>query len=171
MNDRSKEIFSKLEENIQSIVKVYRVLLEVVRKEKEILISSDIDALNENNIAKEKLLVQVSRYEKERSLLVQDMAEALNMKVAEPKMLDLAKEVDFATGDRIRNLHSVLVLLLKRVKETNEQNEVLVQSALKSVQGAMNSIKENLVDQTTYKEKGKIEKQATLKGRLVSREV
>ena len=171
MNDRAKEVFKNLEANIQNIIKVYRALLEVVRKEKEILIAADLNDLNDNNIAKEKLLLKVSRFEKERSLLVQDLAEAIGLKSSEPKMLELAVEIGGETGDRIRNLHSVLVLLLRRVKETNEQNEILVKSALENVRGAMNSIKDNLVDQTTYKEKGQIEKQAQMSGRLVSREV
>jgi hypothetical protein len=60
-------------------------------------------------------------------------------------------------------------LLLKRVQEHNRQNEVLVQSALNNITGAMNAIKGTLQEKTTYKKKGEVEGH-TSAGQLVSRE-
>ena len=57
MKPESQEIYNKLLDNLDGMVKIYRGLLEVVRKEKEILIEAQLDQLNENNRVKEDLLL------------------------------------------------------------------------------------------------------------------
>ena len=49
----------KLIQTLEEQIKVYRHLLEVVRKEKDILISANLDDLNENNRAKEAMLLKI----------------------------------------------------------------------------------------------------------------
>ena len=60
--DRTQRIdssFRKLISNLDEYTKSYRALLEIVRKEKEILISSDLEKLKENNDAKEASLYKM----------------------------------------------------------------------------------------------------------------
>jgi len=164
-NELTVALVSVLEEQI----KVYRHLLEVVRKEKDILISANLDDLNENNKSKEAMLLKIRALETQRLATALDLGNALNLGKDQPRLLEIAKYLDDASADKLRNIHSVLELLLRRVQEYNRGNEVLVQSALNNITGAMKAIKGSLDDKSTYKKKGEVEGH-TAAGQLVSRE-
>jgi flagellar biosynthesis/type III secretory pathway chaperone len=137
-------------QTLEEQIKVYRHLLEVVRKEKTILISANLDDLNENNRAKEAMLIKIRALEAERIKLTASVCQELGMPQDEPKLLEIARLVGGETAERLRSIHSVLELLLKRVQEFNQQNELLVQSALANITGAMNAIRGTLQDKATY---------------------
>ncbi|NCN95561.1 MAG: flagellar protein FlgN [Bdellovibrionales bacterium] len=160
----------QLIQNLDEQVKVYRHLLDVVRKEKEILISANLDDLNENNKSKEAMLIKIRSLETSRIELAKKIGDSLGMESSAPRLLDIAVRLDETSGDRLRSMHSVLELLLKRVQEHNRKNEVLVQSALANVTGAMNNLKNVLEDKKTYERKGEKAKPANIAGQLVSRE-
>ena len=110
MNLISQEAYKSLYENIDSIISVYRRLLDIVRSEKEILISAQLDELNESNKAKEAMLKKVRHLEEQRQALVFQIVEAEGLDNKNPKLLDL---VNHFQDEKLRNYHSVLVLLLK----------------------------------------------------------
>ncbi len=150
-------------------VKIYRHLLDIVRKEKEILISANLDDLNENNRAKEAMLIKIRTLEEERIKAALQVHQSLGLAGTEPRLIEIARHVPEDTAEKLRNLHSVLELLLRRVQEYNRNNEALVQSALSNVTGAMNAIKNSLQEKPTYQKKGEVEGVAPA-GQLVSRE-
>ena len=165
------EIFNRVMTNLETLVKAYRGLLNIVRTEKEILISANLDDLNVNNEAKEKILIELRKFEKERIQLIANLVEEEKMKSVNPSLLELANFYQGVRGEKLRNMHSVLELLIKRVKEFNLQNEALVKSALKTVTGAMGAIKDSFEDNKTYQKKGKIEKSAeSQSGQLVRKQ-
>ena len=51
---------------LEDQIRVYRHLLETVRKEKDILISANLDDLNENNRSKEAMLIKIRALEAQR---------------------------------------------------------------------------------------------------------
>jgi flagellar biosynthesis/type III secretory pathway chaperone len=157
-------LLSTLEEQI----KVYRHLLDVVRKEKEILVSANLDELNENNRSKEAMLIKIRTLEADRIKWAQAAHDELQLE-GEPRLLEIARYLSNEPSEKLRNVHSVLELLLRRVQEYNRQNEALVQSALSNITGAMKAIKGTLEDKPTYQKKGEVEGH-TSAGQLVSRE-
>lgn len=162
-----------LDQLIQTLdeqIKVYRHLLDVVRKEKDILISAHLDDLNENNKAKEAMLLKIRSLETSRVELAKKVAESLGLESEAPRLLEIAKHIEPIKADKLRSTHSVLELLLKRVQELNKKNEVLVQSALANVTGAMNNLKSVLEEQKTYRRKGSMGKSSKIAGQLVSKE-
>lgn len=165
-----------MRENLQNLVSVleeqitlYRHLLDVVRKEKEILISANLDDLNETNRTKEAMLLKVRGLESQRIKAAAELCQVLNLNPENPRLMEIAKHLADEDADRLRNIHSVLELLLRRVQDLNGQNEVLVQSALANVTGAMNAIRGTLQDKATYQRKGDVGTPAPA-GQLVSRE-
>ena len=164
--DTYRELVSCLED----LVKIYRSLLEVVRREKEILVESRLDELNENNKTKDALLVRIRTLENSRTKLARDLAVLTSSDVDQPRLLEIAANLPVDRGDRLRNMHSVLELLIRRVSEVNKQNEELVQSALRSITGAMEAIKDGLQPASTYEKKGSMALGKTEGGALVSRE-
>ena len=94
MSSRKNEIYHLLSENLDQLIKAYRSLLEIVRKEKDILISAKIDELNENNKSKDAILVRVRSLENSRMKCARDLALATNTDVDQPRLLELASKLD-----------------------------------------------------------------------------
>ena len=169
MKPGSLELYKKLADRIEDLIKVYRHLLGVVRKEREILISANLSDLNENNKSKEAMLIKARHIEEDRIKASQALAISEGLS-ENTKLLEFARHIGGATGDRLRNVHSVLELLLKRVREHNSQNEILVKSALENITGAMGSICKTLKDKPTYQKTGGMTSRPTDSGQLVSKE-
>lgn len=154
---------------LEEEIKIYRTLLDIVRKEKDILISANLDDLNENNRAKEAMLLKIRALEAQRLKNAVEVYQALNLNGEQPRLLEIARHVDDETAEKLRNVHSVLDLLLRRIQEFNRSNEDLVQSALHNVTGAMNAIKSSVQEKPTYQKKGEVEGHMQ-SGHLVSRQ-
>lgn len=163
------ENYIKLFESLQGLIKFYRALLNVVRKEKDILVSANLDDLNENNKTKEDILLKIRSKENIRLRYVNELSKALNFKDNNPRLLDFAIYFDGERGEELRKMHSVLELLIKRIQGFNKKNESLINSALENINGAMREISDTLHEKTTYQRKGG--KQPAQSGQLVSREV
>lgn len=162
-----------LDQLIQTLdeqIKVYRHLLEIVRREKDILISANLDDLSENNKSKEAMLIKIRALEADRLNLAREVSESLGIDSQSPRLLEIAKNVESDKAEKLRSMHSVLELLLKRVQEHNKKNEVLVEAALANITGAMNNLKNVLEEKKTYKRKGDLGKASNIAGQLVSKE-
>ncbi|RME18590.1 MAG: flagellar protein FlgN [Bdellovibrio sp.] len=166
----NQDLYEELLQSLEGLVKVYRSVLRVVRQEKEILISADLDELNENNRAKERMLHEVKKREEERLAIVQRILQQEGLPPEKNRLLDLATHFGGERGERLRNYHSVLELLVKRVKKLNLQNESLVQAALHRITGAMEALRDTLKEKNTYQKKGGMAQAPTASGHFVSRE-
>lgn len=160
----------KLIAHLDEELKVYRALLDVVRKEKEILISAKVEDLNENNKAKEAMLAKLKQLDRLREKFAREAAASCGCDIEKPRLLEIARNSPIAQGDRLRSLHQALEMLLGRLKELNQKNEALAQSALQNIQGAMQAIRTTLSDSPTYKKQGDMKKTDVQAGQLVSRE-
>src|SRR6185437_186037 len=107
MKTESRDAFEQLEKSLDELVKVYRGVLNIVRQERDILVSTQLEQLNENNVAKEKMLVKARQLEDER----QKAARALALIEGLPenaKLLEFAKHFGGEVGERLRSRQSVL---------------------------------------------------------------
>ncbi len=171
MDQKSEETYSSLIECLDSLVKVYRSLLEIVRKEKDILVSSKLDDLNENNKSKDAMLVRIRSLENGRMKVARDLAQMVGADVDAPRLLDIAVRVDADRAQKLRNMHSVLDLLVRRVSDVNKQNEELVKSALSNITGAMEAIRDTLQEKPTYARQGAMAPSKAEGGNLVRKQV
>ena len=168
--ETNEVLFTDLLECLESLVKVYRSLLDVVRREKEILIASRLDELNENNKSKDAMLIRIRSLENQRMKCARDLAQHVGADVDQPRLLEIANNCDLKWSDRLRNMHSVLDLLVRRVADVNKTNEELVQSALNNITGAMEAIRDGLKPKATYGPRGAITDGKNDPARLVSKE-
>ncbi len=167
----TEKIYSELVDNLENLVKVYRSLLEVVRREKEILVASKLDELNENNKSKDAMLIRIRSLENQRTKWARDLAAAVGADVENPRLLDIANHSELRMAERLRNMHSVLDLLVRRVADVNKQNEELVQAALSNITGAMEAIRDGLKPKPTYGRQGSFKGEVKSEGAsLVSKE-
>lgn len=171
LNQNPSELYELLVDNLDQQVKVYRTLLDVVRKERDILIAAQIDQLNENNKTKEAILIKVRSLDVARLKFARDLAQAVGADSAQPRLLEIASKMGSEKGDRLRVLHSTLELLLKRLSEINRGNEEIVRAALQNVTGAIDSIKGTLQAKPTYGKKGALITSPQNGEHLVSKDV
>jgi flagellin-specific chaperone FliS len=162
--------YEKLVQNLEEITKLYRLLLDCVRKEKELLIQNNIEKLNENNARKEDLIIKLKGIDGSRVSYSADLAMAIGANSTEPRLLELAQRMGGAEGERLRTIHSALELLTNRLVQLNKENAVYAESALKTVNSAMQNIKDTLSGPKTYQKKGTYQQGHDKSGHLVSKE-
>ncbi len=163
--------FLKLTSNLDELTKNYRLLLDLLRREKDLLIGADIEKLNQCNHEKENLLYKIRTLDSARERYAKELAQLIGADVANPRLLELSKKVSSKEGDRLRTIHATLEILIKRVTELNKENEQYASSALSVLNGAMDNIKETLVGKKTYAREGKMSYGPEKAGNFVRKEI
>ena len=127
MDAVKEKAFEKLVLNLDELVKLYRHLLDLTRKEKEALIEADSEKILELNKQKETHLQKIKladtlRFKHAKELCVMIKADAEN-----PRLLEIAQKLQGQMGDHLRNLHKTLDMVISRIIEINKDNEELAQ--------------------------------------------
>ncbi|MDZ4660907.1 MAG: flagellar protein FlgN [Pseudomonadota bacterium] len=167
LSPNQKRLCTLLTDGMGHLIKVYRMLLDNIRNEKDLLIKADIEKLAENNKAKEIILLKLRTFENARMKVAKDLAMAVGADHEQPRLLDIASRLSTSEGNHLRNQHSVLDLLIKRLNEINKENEQLAHAALKNVSGAIGAIRDSLAGKPVYEKKGNLSKTGVA-GKIVS---
>lgn len=171
MDASQEKSYLKLVQNLEDLTKLYRQLLEVVRKEKEFLIAADIDKLDVNNSEKENLLSKIRSQDSARERYAKEFANLIGGDSQSPRLLDFAKLLHGTDAEkRFRTIHSMLEMLVSRVTSINKENEAYAQSAVNALSGALTNVKETLSGKKTYARKGQMEYGPHKAGNFVKRE-
>src|SRR4051794_14197966 len=108
-----KSGYKNLEQVLEDEVKVYRLLLDLVRREKEVLIAAKIDELEENNKSKEAMILKIRGLERLREKGAREMALELGTNSENPRLLEIASKLLDPEASKLRSIHSTLDLLIK----------------------------------------------------------
>lgn len=173
MDASQEKSYQKLVANLEELTKLYRQLLEVARKEKDLLIKADIKMLDENNKDKEALLYKIRSQDAARERYAKEFAHQLGLdNTVNYRLLDLAKTLQGTEAERrLRSIHSMLEMVVSRVHQLNKENEEYAQNALKTLNGAMGNIKDTLAGKNTYARQGKMELGPEKAGNFVRKEI
>lgn len=163
--------YKELVKSLDQLVTVYRHLLDMVRKENEVLIAAQMSEVPVINEAKEKLVLKVKQLDHRWQLSAEELAQSMKLNTKKPTLLELASHFSGEQKTKLERLHSVLNMLVNRIAELNKKNRVLVDSILSHITGAMDSITSDLNENPTYRNSGNMEAEnKDAQGRLVSRE-
>lgn len=165
-----QSVAANLISNLENLTKQYRLLLDLVRKEKQVLIDAQVDSINELNAQKEDLIFKINELDTVRNRYVFDLAHMLQIKSEEARLLVLAQKIGGPEGDRLRVQHATLDLVINRLRVINSENAFYAESALKNINFALDNLKETLMGKKTYQKKGKYQQGADASGHLVSKE-
>jgi len=165
-----KIAYDKLVTNLDDILKQYRLLLDCVRKEKDLLIAADIELLNESNTLKEQITLKIKALDNSRMNYASELAHIVQADIAQPRLLELAQKMGGSEGEKLRTMHSALEMVIKRLSELNRGNSIYAESALRTVGAALDNFKEQLTGQKTYQNKGKYKSGGETSGHLVKKE-
>lgn len=170
MDASQEKSYGKLIHSLEDLTKLYRSLLDLVRKEKDLLVAADIPKLEESNLAKESMLYKIRTIDGARERYAKEFAALLGGDTAQPRLLELARLTQGTEGDRLRSMHATLDLLVKRTSDLNRENEIYAQGALNTLNGAMNDIRDTLAGKKTYARQGKMATGPDQAGNFVSKE-
>lgn len=168
--EQQQQAYYKLSMNLEELIKLYRNLWDILKKEKDYLVSADIQKLEEINKEKESLLFKIRAVDAIRERLAKDLAAELKIQSQYPRLLEMAAVMNGDRADRLRNYHSTLDLLLQRLNNQNKENEEYTNAALQNLNGALNNIKETLAGKKTYEKKGRMTTGPEKSGNFVSKE-
>lgn len=157
-------------ETLENLIKHYRLLLELVRKEKDLLIAAQIEELNTSNQIKESMLNKVKSIDSQREKFAKVLANKYKLEESSIRLLELAKKADPKTAGTLVSLHKTLEMLIAEIQEQNKENELYTQGALKVLNGALENLKETLQGKKNYARKGQMSEGPEKAGNLVSRE-
>ena len=164
MDATVERAFHKLEANLEELTKIYRSLLDIVLK-------ADRDALDESNKLKEELLFKLRAQDSLRSRYAMELATMVGADIENPRLLELAQKLaGTPAADRLRTQHAALDILIKRITEINKDNEEYAKSALNTLNGALDEIKDTVSGKKTYGGKGQYKQGPQVSGNFVSKE-
>ncbi len=164
-------VFNNLETVLEDEIRVYRSLLDLVRKEKEILIAAKISDLNDNNKSKEAFIMKIKTLEKSRERLARELAVLVGAPSETPRLLEIASKIESEFSTKLRGIHATLDLLIRRIRDINISNEDLIKASLKFVDGALGAIRDTLKPKPTYAPSGDLKKKDAVSGHFVSKDV
>lgn len=162
--------YDKLVSNLEDLTKIYRTLLDLLRKEKDLLIKADVEALNESNLTKDACLYKLRALDTARERYARELSHHIGTDSAAPRLLDIAQKISGQAGDRLRSMHATLDLLVRRVHEINRDNATYADSALNTLNGAMGELKDTLAPKKTYGRNAKMATGPDKAGNLSSKE-
>ncbi len=163
--------YKELVKSLDQLVTVYRHLLDIVRKENEVLVKVEMGEILQVNESKEKMVAKVRELDAKWQTSATKLAGQLKLENSQPTLLELSCHFKGEEKTKLEQLHSVLNMLVNRISELNKKNEILVHAALAHITGAMDSITATLNENPTYKSSGNMEgKNQDAQGRLVVKE-
>ena len=166
--DARDNLLQRLTDVLTELANLYRQLHDIVLSERDLLINADIDGLNGNNGVKESLIMKIRLADNLRIRLAEDAAKAVGAK--EARLLEIAAKCGAPHAQTLRRQHSELEQLLRKVADVNRDNAEYAGTALRTVNGAMNELKETIAGKKTYGGKGQYKVGPETTGNFVSRE-
>jgi flagellar biosynthesis/type III secretory pathway chaperone len=170
MDAKVETVFKKLTDTLEEMTKIYRQLLDVVRKEKDHLIKVEIIEIDKARSLKEELIQKSRIADMLREKYAFELGSLVGLSSARPRLKEIAGQLPMKEGDVLRQMHSSLEIIIKRLQALNRENETYAQSAIKTLDGALGNIKETLAGKSTYERKGHYKSGPEISGNFISKE-
>jgi flagellar biosynthesis/type III secretory pathway chaperone len=136
---------------------LYRSLLVVINQEKKAAVRSDVNALNETGIEKEKILLELQKKEAQRRQLVAGLAETLGYAVQDLTLSQISQLVDEPLAGSLRLVSKDLLSVLSQLQTANQRNQQIFEHSLELLRGSFNMLNELLTPNTVYYRTGNIQ--------------
>ena len=159
-----KELLELLEDEIE----IFRFLLPVFKKEKEAVLTSDLNELKKTSAEKEKLLFNMRSLEKKRTHIMDKLAKFLEIFPDELTLTKLAQSVKEPYSIRFKNCSLQLLKLTKNISNANTANKSIFAHSLNFVKSALTLLQNIIAPGQVYHRTGKVkaERSASLEDRF-----
>ena len=126
----------KIHQALHRLIGLHRQLLDTVRMEHEALVQADLSSIRETTLAKQAVIDAIKQAESERVAASAELALLWKKPVREITLSAVIIGVqgyDTKLAEQLRTALNALTILIKRVTEQNEQNQMLVDRSLEHI--------------------------------------
>ena len=123
--------------NLQNAHGLYERLLPILEREREAALSPDVSRLMAATAEKETLLSQLKVTDKQRTRLINHMADEFHLSLNETTIETLVAHSNDPYASQLQNLHASLKSLLARIRRANAQSNLVLRHCLDLVQNSL----------------------------------
>lgn len=139
---------------LEDLIREHQQLLDVLQREKRLMVEGDVDALLPSLTDKEKILERVRAIERRRRELVDALASRAGRPADTASLTRLAALAPEPYAEALRSCHARLEALAASMVELNQLNGVLVDRILTRVTSLLALIRHVVVDAPLYQSSG-----------------
>ena len=150
-------LLNELLELLEDEIEIFRSLLPVFKKEKEAVLTSDLNELNKASAKKEKLLFNMRSLEKKRTHIMNKLSESLDVLPDELTLTKLAQSVKEPYTIRLKNCGLELLKLTKNISNANTGNKSMFAHSLNFVKGALTLLQNIIAPGQVYHRTGQVQ--------------
>lgn len=161
-----KELLKLLEDEIE----IFRSLLPIFNKEKEVVLASDLNELKRILAKKEKLLFNMRSLEKKRTHVMNKLAESLELSPDELTLKKLAQSVKKPYSIRLKNCGLQMLKLINSISSANNANRGMFAHSLNFLKGAITLLQNIFAPNPVYHRTGKVQAEHP-SGKVLSGEI
>jgi flagellar biosynthesis/type III secretory pathway chaperone len=149
------DLKAKLLKILKEEKELYEELFQAAEGKKEALIDNDIDKLLEKVETDQKIIPEIEKKEAKRNEVIEEIKAEFNLQTAENSYKALFKKLPADWSEEFDPVRQELLALTDEFNKLNQNNQRLLEQALKLNQISFNTIIENLEDKTTYSDPAK----------------
>ncbi|MCC7262322.1 MAG: flagellar protein FlgN [Candidatus Latescibacteria bacterium] len=127
----SDPLVVKLIEIVNSEIRVFNRLLEILQLEQKALCADDLEAIEGCLAAKKEAAEEARRMETERLLVVQKISKRLEMEPENCTLSRLVEVVEGWQGEELARMRETMMELNRRIRATNESNAFLIRQSMR----------------------------------------
>jgi flagellar biosynthesis/type III secretory pathway chaperone len=120
-----QDLFSSLESVIVNLFRLFEILREITREERQILLDGKADALIDLAKRKEGILTEMESSDEARRSITNQLAEAVEINPDTATLSDLLKKIDFVDVEQVSRLQEGILALQSEIREINNGNYAL----------------------------------------------
>ena len=135
---KMKDMLAQLLDILSRETELYQTMSQVMKKEKDAAIQSQLSALNEAQIEKENILAVLRRLEEQRRNLVAVLADTLGHSARDMNLTKIAELVGEPFAGRLKQAKSDLSALLESIQVANRHNRHLFEHSRDLLRGSIN---------------------------------
>ena len=121
----------------------YEGLLELSKQKTSYIVKADLENLQKITDEEQNVVGRINKLEKERSTILNDIANVVNRDVKNLKLVNLIQMLEKKPEEQkpLVEVHAKLQTTLKAMKMVNEHNQSLIQSSLEMVSYDLNLLR------------------------------
>ncbi len=131
----------KLLEDLQNLIRnqteLYTKLLDILRRENEIILDSAVDDLFANNKKKEVLILQIKLLDESCEQILEKIYTKVKNFEGKPTLIHLIKILKEPHKAPLKAGYSKLIAIAQSVKELNADNERLIHGSLRAIKSSI----------------------------------
>lgn len=150
MEKNLNETLNGIYEILQKLMSLHSELLASIEAERESLIQADLMGIQNTASQKQALIENIHNLEVARLKLVGKLAILWKIPIREltlPHMITRVSKIDSKSAEQFQNIYHALSLLIKKVTDQNQDNQLLIERSLAHI----HEMKKNILSEAAPK--------------------